>query len=57
MLPVILSVVFLSMGPSLITVGFGLSEQLLSGDFHRHDGGEGGRGKREKEGKERGKHA
>jgi hypothetical protein len=52
------SAVFLSVGPSLITVGFGSSEQLLSRGFSfRHDGGEGGRGKGEKEGEEAGKHA
>jgi hypothetical protein len=38
----------LNMGPSLIAVGFGSSSQLLSRGFSfRHDGGEGGRWKRE----------
>jgi hypothetical protein len=38
--------VVLSMGPPLVTVGFGLSEQLFGRDFSlRHDGGEGGREK------------
>ena len=48
-----------SLGQStLIIVGFGSSEQLLGCDFSfRHDGGEGGRWKREKEGEEAGKHA
>jgi hypothetical protein len=50
-LHVISSAVFLSVRPSLIAVGFGLSVQLLSRGFSfRHDGGEGGRWKREKEG-------
>jgi hypothetical protein len=57
MLPVISSAVFLSMRPSLIAVGFGLSFQLLSCGFSfRHGGGEGGRWKR-KEGEEAGKQA
>ena len=39
-LPVVSSAVFLSVGPSLITVGFGSSFQLLSRGFSfRHDGG------------------
>ena len=51
MLPVVPSAVFLLVGPSLIAVGFGLSFQLLSRGFSfRHDGGEGGRWKREGEG-------
>ena len=51
MLPVVSSAVFRSVDPSLIAVGFGLSFQLLSRGFSfRHDGGEGGRWKREKEG-------
>jgi hypothetical protein len=50
-LPVVSSAVFLSVGPSLIAVGFGASFQLLGRGFSfRHDGGEGGRWKREKEG-------
>jgi hypothetical protein len=58
MLPVISSAVFLSISLSLITVRFGSSFQLLSRGFSfRHDGGEGGRWKREKEGEETGKHA
>jgi hypothetical protein len=57
-LPVVSSTVFLSVGPSLIAVGFGSSFQLLSrGISFRHDGGEGGRWEREKEGEEAGKHA
>ena len=57
-LPVVSSAVFLSVRPSLIAVGFGSSFQLLSRGFSfRHDGGEGGRWKREKEGEEAGKHA
>ena len=45
-LPVVSSAVFLSVGPSLVTVGFGSSKQLLSRDFSfRHGGG----WKREKE--------
>jgi hypothetical protein len=52
------SAVFLSVGPSLITVRFGSSEQILSRGFSfRHDGGGGGRWKREKERKEAGKYA
>ena len=52
MLAVVLSAVILSVGPSLITVGFGSSEQLLSRGFSfRHEDGEGGRWKRT-EGKE-----
>jgi len=44
---------------SLITIRFGSGEQLLGhGISFRHgDDGEGGRGKREKEGEEAGKHA
>ena len=58
MLPVISSAVFLSVGPSPVAVGFGSSFQLLSRGFSfRHDGGEDGRWKREKEGEEAGKHA
>ena len=50
-LPVVSSAVFLSVHPSLIAVGFGSSSQLLSRGFSfRHDGGEGGRWKREKDG-------
>jgi hypothetical protein len=46
--PVISSAVFLSVRPSLIAVGFGSSFQLLSCGFSfRHDGGEGGRWKKE----------
>jgi hypothetical protein len=57
-LPVVSSAVFLSVRPSLIAVGFGLSFQLLSRGFSfRHGGGEGGRWKREKEGEEAGKQA
>ena len=49
-LPVVPSAVFLSVRPSLIAVGFGSSSQLLSRGFSfRHDGGEGGRWKREEE--------
>ena len=41
MLPVVSSAVFLSVGPSLIVVGFGLSFQLFSRGFSfRHDGRE-----------------
>jgi len=43
------SAVFLSVGPSLITVRFGSSEQLLSPGFSFHHNGGGGRWKREKE--------
>jgi hypothetical protein len=58
MLPVVSSAVFLSVDPSPITVGFGSSFQFLSRGFSfRHDGGEAGRWKREKEGEETGKHA
>jgi hypothetical protein len=48
------SAVFLSIGPSLIAVRFSPSKQLLGPDlsFH-HDGGDGGRGKSKKGGKER----
>ena len=54
-LPVVLSAVFLSVGPSLIAVRFGSSFQLLSRGFSfRHDG-EGGRWKREKKEKEEGR--
>jgi hypothetical protein len=57
-LPVVSSAVFLSVGPSLIAVAFGSSLQLLSRGFSfHHDGGEGGRWKREMEGEEAGKHA
>jgi hypothetical protein len=50
MLPVVSSAVFLSVCHSLIAVGFGSSFQFLSRGFSfRHDGGEGGRWKREKE--------
>jgi hypothetical protein len=43
---------------SLIAVGFGSSFRLLSRGFSfRHNAGEGGRWKREKEGEEAGKHA
>jgi hypothetical protein len=53
-LPVVSSAVSLSVRPSLIAVGFGSSFQLLGRGFSfRHDGGEGGRWKREKEGGER----
>jgi hypothetical protein len=49
-LPVVPSAVFLSVRPSLIAVGFGWSSQLLSRGFSfHHDGGEGGRWKREDE--------
>jgi hypothetical protein len=55
-LPIVSSAVFLSVGPSLIAVGFGSSSQLLSRGFSfRHDGGKGGRWKREKVGEEVGK--
>jgi hypothetical protein len=57
MLAVVLSAVILSVGPSLITVGFGSSEQLLSRGFSfRYEDGEGGRWKRA-EGKEAARHA
>jgi hypothetical protein len=68
-LPVVSSAVFLSVRPSIVTVGFGSSFQLLNRGFSfRHDGGVGGGGggggeeaggcgKREKEGEEAGKHA
>jgi len=50
-LPVVPNAVFLSVYPSLIAVGFGSSVQLLGRGFSfRHDGGEDGRWKREKEG-------
>jgi hypothetical protein len=53
-LPVVSSAVFLSVDSSLITAGFGSSEQLLSRDFSfRHEGGEGGHWKREKSEKKR----
>ena len=43
-LPVVSSAVFLSVGPSLIAVGFGSSFQLLSRGFSlRHGSREGGR--------------
>jgi hypothetical protein len=55
MLLVVLSAVFLSVGPFPIAVRFGSSFQLLSRGFSfRHD--EGGRSKREK-GEEAGKYA
>src|SRR5271154_3608600 len=55
-LPIVSSAVFLSVCPSLIAVGFGSSSQLLSRGFSfRHDGGKGGRWKREKVGEEVGK--
>jgi hypothetical protein len=58
MLPVISSAIFISVRPSLIAIGFGSSFQLLSRGFSfRHDGGEGGRWEREKEGEEAGMHA
>jgi hypothetical protein len=42
-LSVVASAVFLSVGPSLITIRFGSSEQLLSRGFSfRYDGGGGG---------------
>jgi hypothetical protein len=57
---VVSSAVFLSVGLSLVTVGFGSSFQLLSCGFSfLGDGGGGGGGgcwKREKEGEEAGKH-
>jgi hypothetical protein len=56
-LPVVSSAVFLSVRPSLIAVGFGLSFQLLSRGFSFRHGGESGRWKREKEGEEAGKQA
>ena len=50
-LPVVSSAVFLSVRPPLIAIGFGSSFHLLSRGFSfRHEGGEGGRWKREKEG-------
>jgi hypothetical protein len=50
-LPVVSSAVFLSVRPSLIAVGFGSSSQILGrGLSFRHDGGDGGRWKREKDG-------
>jgi hypothetical protein len=46
-LPVVSSAVFLSVGPSLVIVGFGSSFQLLCRTFSfRHDGGGGGGGGR-----------
>jgi hypothetical protein len=46
MLPVVSSAIFLSVRPSLIAVGFGLSFQLLSSGFSfRHGDGEGSRWK------------
>jgi hypothetical protein len=55
-LPIVSSAVFLSVRPSLIAVRFSSSSQLLSRGFSfRHDGGKGGRWKREKEGEEVGK--
>jgi hypothetical protein len=63
-LPVVSSAVFLSIGPSLVTVGFGSSFQLLCHTFSfRHDGGGGGGGGggdgrwKGEEGEEAGKHA
>jgi hypothetical protein len=54
---VVSSAVFLSVGPSLITVRFGSSEQLLSRGFSfRHDdddGGSCGKSERERKGTER----
>jgi hypothetical protein len=48
--PIVSSIVFLSVRPSLIAVGFGSTSQLLSRGFSfRRDGGEGGRWKREEE--------
>ena len=48
--PVVSSAVFLSVRPSLIAVEFGSGFQFLSRGFSfRHDGGESGRWKREKE--------
>ena len=56
-LPVVSSAVFLSIDSSLIAVGLGSNIELLSRGFSfRHDGGEGGRWKRERE-KEAGNHA
>ena len=60
-LSVVSSAVFLSMGPSLVTVGFGSSFQLLCHTFSfRNDGGGGGGGGdgcwKGKEGEEAGKH-
>jgi len=53
-LPVVSSAVFSLGAPSLIAGGSGSSFQLLSRGFSfRHDGGEGGRWKREKEGEGR----
>ena len=44
-LPLVWNAVFPSVGPSLVTVGFGSSVQLLSRGFSfRHDGGGGGGG-------------
>jgi len=52
-LPVVSGAVLLSVGPSLVSVGFGASFQLLNCSFSfRHDGGGGGRWKRKKEGEE-----
>jgi hypothetical protein len=58
-LSVVSSAVFLSMGPSLVTVGFGSSFQLLCHTFSfRNDGGGGGGDGcwKGKEGEEAGKH-
>jgi hypothetical protein len=55
-LPVVSSAVFLSVGPSPIAVGFGLSIELLRRGFSFPHGGGGGRWKGEK-GEEVGKHA
>jgi hypothetical protein len=58
MFPVISSVVFFSVNFSLITVGFGSSEQFFSRDISfRHNDRGGGRWKREKEGEETGIYA
>jgi hypothetical protein len=57
-LPVVSSAVFLSVGPSLIAVGFGSSFQLLGRGFSFAMVVEKASvGKREKEGEEAGKHA
>jgi hypothetical protein len=50
-LSVVSSAVLISVRPSLIAVGFGPSSQLLSRGFSFRYDGEGGRWKREKEGK------
>jgi hypothetical protein len=46
------STAFVSVGPSLITIRFSSSEQLLNRGISFRCGGEGGRGKGEKEGEE-----